>query len=167
MMLSVSGELSPLIFHIRQQKAYDSELNSSNYSKIKDSLQDVLQLSRDYDGGVVSKYIVNVEKCSIYNSNVVFTETQKKDYFLVQKHLSEYPETCGSMINVDDVDIHFHQLNSNNQNCDVDISILNRDVYKSSTCSTNRDSWATYTRYLSGLEKITSDFQDFNENVKN
>ena len=52
MTLSIVGELSPLMFHVRWHKAHNSEFNSSEHPKIHNLLQDMLKVNRD-DEGVV------------------------------------------------------------------------------------------------------------------
>ena len=74
MKLSIAGELSPLMFYSRWHKACESEFNSSNHPKIKDSLQDMLKINRDNEGDFFVTDIANIEKHSIHECNIVVAE---------------------------------------------------------------------------------------------
>lgn len=84
--------------------------------------------------------------------------------YLGQQHLNKCPVTHGSA--VADLDVNLNNELSRNENYTVDAQDATNDVCQESTNKTKRDCCAECTRWLSELEKVTSNFQDFDESVK-
>ena len=167
MILSITGELSPLMFHIRWHKAYNSEYNSIKFPKIRDALLNMLEINRINEGAVYVKDIFNVDKLKMLDSNVQLTDNQKKMMIHLGKLQTEkHPVTYGSNLNDEHVEINLNDPLEMIETIQLDTQDVTCNTYKESTNKTKRDSYAECTRYLSELEKVTSSFEDFEESVK-